>query len=389
MEKGNEREEDEFNQKMRKAWERSRGNWRQRRPSEEPQSSEIVDPEDQMIYSPEKDTEEGKEKEERRKKLKSAENLKRNWLIIRECKAFLTENEEKWEKRTRDEIRKIREEEKTRRLERVAEKKKKYGLKTLKKHEEEDLKRILEMRLELAEVKKNLWRRYRDEKGNEIPFNEKKRKNSEKEEEKEKVAPKYMPMSDYFAKVRDERKEKARKLKEKWEELRSAVEYIEDEEDLLVAEWLERENDQKEIDEKVRKAGEKDVKEPVEKKCDPFTNFKFAKSVPAGGNKVKALNTCNIESRIKSRPGSSTPTRRSTPSTSTSPSSSRKRSDLREISQGNNSAIKKAKVKFPDVKKIRKIFEPNNLTPAQAKILVGISKNICDDQMKPDFTGKE
>jgi hypothetical protein len=59
----------------------------------------------------------------------------------------------------------IEEEEKARRLEIIKEKKKKFGKigkKSLDKNENEKLKQETNLKLELAEIKQNLWRKYRD-----------------------------------------------------------------------------------------------------------------------------------------------------------------------------------------------------------------------------------
>ena len=100
---------------------------------------------------------------ERESRKEKARKLSEKWALLRECTIFLRENNKKWEKRTREETQKIRKEEKEMRLRIVEERKKKFGINKLKKHENEDLKAAMEKKLELAEYKKNLWRNYRDE----------------------------------------------------------------------------------------------------------------------------------------------------------------------------------------------------------------------------------
>ena len=118
-----------------------------------------------MVYSPTEDTVEGKQKMKRREKIKKAGKLTSQWELLRECKKLLEENSQVWEKRSREETVRIEEEKKARRLEIIKEKKKKFGKigkKSLDKNENEKLKQETNLKLELAEIKQNLWRKYRD-----------------------------------------------------------------------------------------------------------------------------------------------------------------------------------------------------------------------------------
>ena len=66
------------------------------------------------------------------------------------------------ERRGKEETQRIREEERQMRLKIVEEKKKKYGRKNLKKVESDKLKKLTDKKLELAELRQNLWRCYRE-----------------------------------------------------------------------------------------------------------------------------------------------------------------------------------------------------------------------------------
>ena len=85
------------------------------------------------------------------------------WEMMRECKRFLEENSEKWERRTSQEGKRIEKEEKQTRLEMVERKKKKCGKagnKRLSAEEEEKVRTETTRKQELAEIKQNLWRVY-------------------------------------------------------------------------------------------------------------------------------------------------------------------------------------------------------------------------------------
>jgi hypothetical protein len=82
--------------------------------------------------------------------------LSESWGLMRECVAFIKENSEGWKRRSAEETKRIKEEEKTRRLEMIAEKRKKLGNKKLKNLtgiETRELKRTTSLRLEVAEIK--------------------------------------------------------------------------------------------------------------------------------------------------------------------------------------------------------------------------------------------
>ena len=87
------------------------------------------------------------------------------WEMMRECKRFLEENSGKWERRTSQEGKRIEKEEKQTRLEMAENKKKKYGKAVKNKlnaEEEEKVRGDTMRKTELAEIKQNLWRKYRD-----------------------------------------------------------------------------------------------------------------------------------------------------------------------------------------------------------------------------------
>jgi hypothetical protein len=108
-------------------------------------------------------TEEGQEKLRRRKLFQKAGKLEQSWSLMRECKDYLEENDERLKKRTREETARLREEEKLERLEMVKMKKAKYKLKEKTKN-----------MMEIAEMKQHLWRNYRVQ-GESIQPNLKKR----------------------------------------------------------------------------------------------------------------------------------------------------------------------------------------------------------------------
>ena len=84
--------------------------------------------------------------------------------MMRECVEFLKENCKVWKRRTSDETKRIKYEERTRRLELVAEKRKRIGrnVKNLTKMETGELKMETKMKMELSEIRQNL-RRYQRE----------------------------------------------------------------------------------------------------------------------------------------------------------------------------------------------------------------------------------
>ena len=80
---------------------------------------------------------------------------------MRTCRDYLEKNSTRWERRTREETGRIKAEEKKERLEMVKEKRKKFGSKNseLTKYEKDGLKKLTEVKLEIAEIRQNLWRK--------------------------------------------------------------------------------------------------------------------------------------------------------------------------------------------------------------------------------------
>ena len=78
-----------------------------------------------MVYSLPSDTKEGKERKAKRVRLQTAKKLERHWSLMRECRKFIEENSDAWERRAKWESKRI---EKETRLEMQKKKKKqKYG----------------------------------------------------------------------------------------------------------------------------------------------------------------------------------------------------------------------------------------------------------------------
>ena len=117
-----------------------------------------------MVLSPVEESVEGREKQRRREKQSQAEQLSSRWDLMRTCRDYLEKNSSRWEKRTREETERIKAEEKKERLEMGKKKKNKFGSKNeeLTKNEKDDLKKLTEIRLEIAEIRQHLWRKYRD-----------------------------------------------------------------------------------------------------------------------------------------------------------------------------------------------------------------------------------
>ena len=110
---------------------------------------------------------------------------------------ILEEGEENWERLRSNEIKRIRLQDKEDRLRVVEMKKKKYGKKIVKKGESKEEKRRLDVemkkKIELAEIRTNMWKLYRDRDGNFIEVSEKiknrecrRRKLKKKEKERKK-----------------------------------------------------------------------------------------------------------------------------------------------------------------------------------------------------------
>ena len=85
--------------------------------------------------------------------------------MMRESVEFLRSNNKKWKERRIEECDKIREEEKKDRLAVAKEKKRKYGLSRLSKEENMRMTMRTGERLEIAKAKENLWKKFREGKG--------------------------------------------------------------------------------------------------------------------------------------------------------------------------------------------------------------------------------
>ena len=193
------------------------------------------------VYSPPADTREGKEKKARREKVEKAGKLEERWQMMRECKLFLEENSGTWERRTEEERKRIEKEDKQTRLDIVEMKRKKYGKagnKKLNAAEDEKVRSETKSKQELAEIKQNLWRTYRVD-GKEIlaPTRPKNPPEGRKLEGKDHQ---YPSITDYFKNKREEKQTTAKQLQDHWELMKVCVKYIEENEDWLIANRLER-----------------------------------------------------------------------------------------------------------------------------------------------------
>ena len=113
----------------------------------------------------------------------------------------------------------MRDEEKSERLERVKEKKEKYGKKNLSRNERQEIKDHTNIKLELAEAKENLWRKYRQDEISIFPSTRGKKRRLESEDQEEgkrledknalSVAGK-MTITEYFQQRRKEKMENLR-----------------------------------------------------------------------------------------------------------------------------------------------------------------------------------
>ena len=129
-------------------------------------------------------------------------------------------------------------------------KKNKFGSKNgeLTKYEKDGLKKLTEIRLEIAEIRQNLWRKYRDS-GQEILATVRQRRERLESEEMDKIEKrrkektestrrletdqkndckrKSVSITDKLNEKRKEQIEKVRTMKSNWKMIRNCVEYIE------------------------------------------------------------------------------------------------------------------------------------------------------------------
>ena len=94
---------------------------------------------------------------DRHERLSKARSLSERWGLLRTCRDFIKENSKGWKERGLEERKKIREEEKEERLKIVRNKKLKFRTKNWEKTEIETLESKTARRIELAEIKHNLW----------------------------------------------------------------------------------------------------------------------------------------------------------------------------------------------------------------------------------------
>ena len=146
------------------------------------------------------------------------ETINEKWKKVDELTKLLKENEETWQKRTREETSIAKKKEKEERLKKVAEKKRKFGAKLGKEsnREKKENEEKLRRKLALIEVKKNLWRTYRVE-GRMIKLDDyyTKRKNEKENEDGEEDR-------------KEEKKKKAKLLKDSWQAMVALLKDIEE-----------------------------------------------------------------------------------------------------------------------------------------------------------------
>ena len=179
------------------------------------------------------------------KKIKIKKKAVSAWENIRELRLVIELGEDAWENLEGKEVRTIRKEDKKKREEKVEEKRRKYGTRNVRKTESIGEKKLgddkLRRKIELAEIKKNMWRLYREEDGSLVEMNKEvveeaiqlKRKTRRKIKKKKDELKKNEAMEEeeimrevLRMEVERERKIlKAKLLKESWELM---MEYIKD-----------------------------------------------------------------------------------------------------------------------------------------------------------------
>ena len=195
--------------------------------------------------------EEWKEAEEKKKK---ARRLEEGWKLLRECRKIIQENSEGWERRSAEETKRIKERDKQERLEIVKTRKAKFKNSAWEKRERKELEGKTQRRLELVEVKRNIWKKFINEEGKLVAFNfipagtrnlekDQKEKVAEEAGRKQEEEKKYLPLSDFFQQRRKEKQNRAAQMKKVWQDIREAIELIEeDDEDSWLAKeatWME------------------------------------------------------------------------------------------------------------------------------------------------------
>ena len=101
-----------------------------------------------------------------KKRLRKAKEQKMTTMMMLQLKACLVENEDKWEKRRKKEVEEMKRMDKEDRMKKIEIKRKKYGRKNTKyketKEEKRSLDELLQMRIEIAEIKENMWKNNRN-----------------------------------------------------------------------------------------------------------------------------------------------------------------------------------------------------------------------------------
>ena len=166
---------------------------------------------------------------------------------MRECRSFLEKHSETWQKRTEQEERRIEKEEKKTRLEMVEKKKKKYGKagsRRLDNEEEGKIRNETLRKTELAEIKQNLWRAYRDNgKLTTAPTRPSRLQEGRKQEGKAHHQ-NYPSVADCFSTKNEEKIRRTKQLEDHWDLMKVCVKYIEENEEWLTTNRMERTNQQ-------------------------------------------------------------------------------------------------------------------------------------------------
>ena len=239
-------------------WRESQMNWRKRKAGDvHHYGGGEVDGD--RVYSPVKGTRDGNMRLAKDRRLERADREQRRWHLLRICKEIMGESGEKWRRREKEETARIKEEEKQERLRIIDIKKRKYGRKTLKKIESERLKEIREKKLELADLKKNLWRCYREGDQFTLPDDLVRpggRKGEEREEEERTLK---LSVGEVLAKKRRERLERVDLENEKWRAIREMLTSLEEETDWTTG--LERDEGNEDLPDGWRQVSEQSISE--------------------------------------------------------------------------------------------------------------------------------
>ena len=221
-------QEDESEQQ--KHWQETQQNWRKRKVGDTHHYGGGVVERDR-VYSPVKGTRDGHARVVREERIDRAKFESEKWGMLRICKEIIAKSGEKWKRRGKEETQRIREEERQMRLKIVEEKKKKYGRKNLKKVESDKLKKLTDKKLELAELRQNLWRCYREGDKFILPDSLRKKDNAaeEKVETSDSDVNRFKSIGDVLAEKRKKRLEKVKVEEEKWKRVREMLASLEEE----------------------------------------------------------------------------------------------------------------------------------------------------------------